>query len=151
MTEEELVTLDQRPHVTVGAAELATWVDRQGADLRWNIVGDRLLTGYLSTPVRGDEMADLLRRINRDLILEDPREGATGRGEQRVTAADLDAFTVPIGGFFPPRVNDRTLTFAWAATPKEEWELHENSDATARRRRWAEEDARRAAEDGVTR
>ena len=56
--------IPDEPYYTVPAGELAAWIEQQGDDTWWNVDGDSILTGILSFPSPGDELAAELRRIN---------------------------------------------------------------------------------------
>jgi hypothetical protein len=57
------------PHYAISSAELGAWIAEQGTDRWWNVDGDPLLTGSLSFPCPGDELAEELRRIDRLLLV----------------------------------------------------------------------------------
>src|SRR4051812_17217616 len=95
------MSLRDEPHYRIAASELAAWLEAQGTDRWWNGDGDPLLTGRVSFPCPGDEVADELRRINRMLLVQDRRKPPSGRGEQIVARA-LDGLA--------PRVGDNTRT-----------------------------------------
>ncbi len=77
------------PYYTVPAGELAAWIEQQGDDTWWNVDGDSILTGILSFPSPGDELAEELRRISRLLLVQDPQKRREARG-QEVNRTALD-------------------------------------------------------------
>ncbi|MGL4553617.1 MAG: hypothetical protein ACRC33_20840 [Gemmataceae bacterium] len=144
------MTLDQRPHARVSSADLATWIERQGPDLRWTYDGEWRPEAVIFLPVRGAEFAAELRRLSGELLVEDTRQGATTSGE-RIGADDLDRFTRRNGGCYPPTADDRVLTLAWASRPDLEWELNEDRSSTELFRQDDEALARRRAAHGQPR
>src|ERR1700716_1780368 len=121
------MSLRDEPHYTITSSDLASWLERQGTDLWWNVDGDPLLTGRLSFPCPADELATELRRINRTLLVQDPRKGPSGRGVQ-IVARDLDGLVTRLGenvqtnGTTPPWANDRLFFLCWEDRG-EEWLL----------------------------
>ena len=63
------MSIRDEPFYTLPAGELAAWIEQQGGDTWWNVDGDSILTGKLSLPSPGDELAEEIRRINRLLLL----------------------------------------------------------------------------------
>ena len=90
------MSLRDEPHFKVAATQLADWLLKQGDDRWWSVDGDALLTGRLSFPAPGDELAAELRRIDRTLLVQDRRKEPTGQG-QAITANDLDGLATRLG------------------------------------------------------
>jgi hypothetical protein len=128
------MSLTNEPHFEIPSAELATWIEQQGADRWWNVDGDPLLTGRLSIPCPGDELAEELRRINRVLLVGDPKERPDSRG-QRIGSAELDALAVrqgddiPFPGARPPWADNRVFVLCWKGCD-EDWLLIEDLETT---------------------
>jgi hypothetical protein len=132
------VSIANEPHCEVSSAELAAWIDRQGADCWWNVDGDPFLTGHLMFPCPGDELADELRRINRPLLVQDPQRRPTSRG-QTIGRDQLDELVghlgdpAPLTGPRPAWVDNRILLLCWKGTD-EDWLLVEDRETTERSR-----------------
>src|SRR5438477_562858 len=90
------MSLREEPHFRIESSQLAEWLVKQGKDRWWNIDGDALLTGRLSFPVPGDELAAELLRVKRVLLVQDRRKVPSGRGEL-ITARDLDPLVTRLG------------------------------------------------------
>jgi hypothetical protein len=123
------------------ASELARWLDQQGADRWWTVDGDPLLGGLLALPGPGDELAAVLRRINKPLLLADKDNAPEARG-QMVRAADLNqlADTLPHYGDAGPG-GDRAFYLSWKGS-EFDWLLIEDvltSESEAREARSQEE------------
>lgn len=123
------------PHYEVSATELAAWVEQQGTDTWWNVDGDPILTGRLSFPCPGDELADELRRINRPLLVQDKRKSPGAAGQQ-VDRKALDTLADSLGnnlristGDQPDWTNDRFFYLCWKGSD-EEWLLVEDRETT---------------------
>ena len=84
--------IHEQPHYEVSSAELATWVEQQGTNTWWAIGDDRYLSSRLSAQCRGDDLAAVLRRANRTLLVHDPLLRPDARG-QTITANDIDSLT----------------------------------------------------------
>ena len=83
--------LKQTSYSEVPAEELAKWLDDQGEDIYWTVDGDPELTGRLSVPCPGDELASQIRSIGKTLLVFDPRrESQARRGV--IAASELDGF-----------------------------------------------------------
>lgn len=120
---------------------LAEWIENQGADRWWRVDGDPLLTGLLSFPCPGDELADKLRRIQRTFhrTLQVHGRGKETPHPGELTWRDLDAFTEPFGalaGDRPTGDQDRMLVLRWNGDG-DEWLLIEDEGASEFYRREA--------------
>ncbi len=128
------------PHYEISSAELAAWLDRQG-DAWWSVDGDPLLTGLLAFPSPGDELSDVLRRLNRSLLVQDRRAEPRGKGE-RIDSTGLDELVTTFanhvhptnGGEKPAWVADRLFFFSWKGSSGE-WMLVEDSETAESSRR----------------
>ncbi len=121
------------PHFELPSTELAAWVERQGMDRWWNVDGDPLLTGLVSFPCPGDELAVELRRLNRPLLVQ--AESADAKGEL-IDSTRLDGLVswlrdaIPAYGVgAPPGTGDRLFYLCWKGSPAE-WLLIEDSLTT---------------------
>jgi hypothetical protein len=121
------------PHGEIPATEFAAWVEQQGADTWWSVDGDSLLTGRLTFPCPGDELAAEVRRINRPLLVGMPKK-TTDTGVSLKTA-DLDTIVsrfadhVEIKGTRPIWTNDRLLSLSWKDSG-EDWLLIEDEETS---------------------
>jgi hypothetical protein len=121
------------PHYEISSPELAAWLDRQG-DAWWSVDGDPLLTGLLAFPSPGDELAAVLRRLDRPLLVQDRRAEPKGKGE-RIDSTKLDELATTFannvhlmnGGAKPAWADDRLFFFSWKGSPRE-WMLVEDSE-----------------------
>jgi hypothetical protein len=107
--------------ILLSTQELGDWLDRQGPDRWWLIDGDPLLTSLVSFPCTGDEIAIVLRKINKSLFLL-PRDAADPSELTSLTIDDIDRFA-----FLDPFRNERMFRFRWDSTPPgQEWMLLED-------------------------
>jgi hypothetical protein len=126
------------PRYKIASSELAAWLEGQGMDRWWNVDGDPLLTGRLSFPCPGDELAAELRRINRTLLIQDRRKPSLGRGEQ-IVARDLDGLVTRLwenlqtNGTELSWTKDRLFFLCWEDRG-DEWMLVEDEETTERSR-----------------
>ncbi len=125
------------PYYEIPSAELAKWVDRFGANHWWMIDGDVYLESRLSSSCRGDELAAVLHRADRPILVQAPKTetGATG---QRIGADEIERLGVPIGDAvyqidrsqpLPEWADDKCFWMAWKGET-DEWLLSEDAHAT---------------------
>jgi len=69
-----------KPHYTLRAATLAKWIESQ-PDKWWFVDGDPLLTSILDFPCPSDELAPAIRKIGKDLLLQDKHVDSSAHGE----------------------------------------------------------------------
>lgn len=120
-------------HYEISSAELAAWLERQG-DAWWNVDGDPLLTGLLAFPSSGEELAEVLRRLDRPLLVQDRRAEPKGKGE-RIEGNKLDELVTTLGnnihmingGPKPAWVGDRLFFLSWKGS-RGEWMLVEDRE-----------------------
>src|SRR5438552_1535752 len=74
------MSLKEKPHYTLRAATLAKWIEEQ-PDKWWSVDGDPLLTSILDFPCPSDELAPAIRKIDKDLVVQDNRPGSQAKGE----------------------------------------------------------------------
>ena len=118
----------------VSAAVMADWIEQQGADRWWTVDGDPVLTGRLSLPCPGDELANELRIVNLPLIVFSEANGAASIAP--LDTERLDAFvrywgaaqSIESGGTH--QSGARMLVLAWQRTPDSEWLLLEDLETT---------------------
>ncbi|QEH36062.1 hypothetical protein OJF2_46200 [Aquisphaera giovannonii] len=130
------MSLRHERHYKIAASELASWIESQGTDLWWNVDGDPLLTGQLSLPCPGDELAEELRRIDRPLLVQDRRAAAQGGGEE-ISARELNDLVTRLGDNLhvrqgakrPPWADDRLFFLCWEGRA-DEWMLSEDRETT---------------------
>jgi hypothetical protein len=117
------------PNYEVSSSELAGWLEQQGADRWWSVDGDYVLGSLVSFPCPGDELAGVLRRLNRPLLLADKDQNPDARG-QKIRAEDLDRLVdrLPSAGRVGEKA-DRALYFSWKGSDND-WLLVED-DATS--------------------
>ena len=127
-----MATILAGPHYELPSIELAKWVEAQGLDCWWNVEGDPLLTGLLSFPCLGVELAAELRRLDRPLLVQTKSPDAKG---ERIDATRIEglvsrlreAFTMRPGSQEPIWANDRVLDLCWKSSPVS-WLLVEDSE-----------------------
>jgi hypothetical protein len=126
------------PHFELPSAELAKWLEQQPADRWWTVDGDPLLTGRLSFPCPGDELATELRKINKPLLVSAKEEMTDAHG-QLIQAEKLDDLVE----LAPYRLGDlsnlelkyyRWLSFCWKGS-EIDWELVEDLETSEESRR----------------
>ncbi len=135
------MSLRDEPHYQVESSELADWLESQGTDIWWSVDGDRFLMGQMSVPCPADELAALLRRINRPLLVRDLSNSPSARGQQ-VTARELDKLVGRAGDDIqltgsrprPAWLNEREFYLAWPDRG-DEWMLIEYVETTEAERR----------------
>jgi hypothetical protein len=126
------------PHYEIPSPELAAWLEQQGIDVWWNVDGDSLLTGRLSFPCPGDELAAELRRIDRPLLVQAKEGDAEAKG-QMIDAAHLDRVVGRFSENRKPRgtrqkwAEDRLLYLCWKGS-HHDWLLTEDSRTTEQSR-----------------
>ena len=122
------------PHFEVQSADLATWIERQGTTVWWNVDGDPLLTDRLEFPCLGDEFADALRQLNRPLLIQDPKKRKEANGKV-IAVAELDSVADLVGnnvqykGDKPFWADDRTFYCCWKGSDNE-WLLIEDRETS---------------------
>jgi len=87
-------------HYEIPAAELAAWIEQQGADAYWEVDGDYRISGRMPLPAPGDVFAAEVRRINLPLLVVDPNKNPEARG-QVIGRKDLDALVRREGDGIP--------------------------------------------------
>jgi hypothetical protein len=129
------MAIQEQPHYIIAASELAAWIEHQGVNTWWAIDGDTYLSSRVPTPCRGDELANVLRRSNRSLLIQSRESTANG---QTITQKDLDRVADHLGNNIhvidpsfpkPSWANDRCFWLCWN-DEKSEWLLAEDSIAT---------------------
>ena len=79
--ERELgMSLKDKPHYTLPATILASWIEKQ-PDRWWSVDGDPRLTAVVDFPCPSDELAPAIRRIGKDLLLYDKTAASKAHGE----------------------------------------------------------------------
>lgn len=125
------------PHYEIPSAELAKWVDGFGPDHWWMIDGDVYLESRLTSSCRGDELAAVLRRANRPILVQAPKDDAAARG-QVIGADQVERLATPIGDAvyqidrtqpLPEWADDKSFWMAWKGEP-EGWLLSEDARVT---------------------
>lgn len=129
------MSIREQPHYELPSSELAAWVEQQGPTIWWAVDGDPYLSSRVSTPCRGDELAAVLRRVNRPMLVAARDSSATG---QPITRHDLDGVVDRIGNSIhpinpalpkPKWADDRCFWMCWKGETAE-WLLTEDSEAT---------------------
>jgi hypothetical protein len=118
-------------HRPLKSTELAQWLEGQ-PDRWWTVDGDPLLTGRISFPCPGDELAAELRKINKPLLVS-AKESMTQMPEE-ITADNLDDFVekapYKLGDVTEPEVKYyRWLPLCWRGS-EIDWELVEDLEGS---------------------
>jgi hypothetical protein len=82
------MSMRQKPHYTLSAKTLADWLDSQ-PDKWWSVDGDPILTSIVDFPCPSDELAPGIRRIGKNLLLQDKNPASHAHGEE-IGADKLD-------------------------------------------------------------
>ena len=134
------MAIRDQPHYEIPAGEFAAWLERHG-DRWWSVDGDPVLTGRLTFPCPGDELAAELRRIGRPVLALDRRTPPQAKGEVAgaevldALAADLgESIHVIDGGEKPGWASDRLWDLCWKGSGTD-WILTEDTEATEAARR----------------
>lgn len=128
------MSINSEPHFELPSAELAAWIEAQGSTVWWNIDGDPLLTELVAFPCPGDEFADTLRRLNRPLLIQDPKKRPEADGRV-IGAAELDSVADRLGnnvqyaGEKPIWADDRIFYCCWKESDGE-WLLAEDRETS---------------------
>lgn len=124
------MTTLQRVSHSISANDLAKWIDQLGADRWWTVDGDPLLTGRVSFPCSGDELAEEIRTVNLPLVVFEETNEVKVTGP--VDTTNLDQLARPAWGigsfaeeFAAHRARARMLVLAWQRSPHLEWLLVE--------------------------
>ena len=129
------MSIQFEPHFEVPSAELAAWIEKQGTSVWWNVDGDPLLTDQVPFPCPGDEFAEALRRVNRPLLIQDPKKRQDAKG-QLIGEADLDSVVDRLGnnvqypGAKPLWADDRAFYCCWKGS-ENVWLLAEDKETSA--------------------
>src|SRR6266436_6780762 len=104
--------------IRLSPQELGAWLDRQGSDRWWLVDGDPLLTSLVSFPCTGDEIAAVLRRIDKPLFLLSRNAAQPGESTE-LGIEDIDRFA-----FLDPFRDERMFRLRWDSIPPgQEWML----------------------------
>jgi hypothetical protein len=82
------MSVKEKPHFTLPAATLATWLEDQ-PDRWWSVDGDPRLTSIVDFPCPSDELARAIRKTGKNLLLHDKNAASVAHGEP-VAADRLD-------------------------------------------------------------
>ena len=128
------MSIQDEPHYEIPAEELAIWLERQG-DSWWFVDGDPILAVRVSMPCPGEEIAVILRRLKRPLLVLDTSIHPQGKGEV-IDNTQLDRLMVRWGdgmtwppGQRPLSADNRFLYFSWKGSD-DEWMLREDLETT---------------------
>jgi hypothetical protein len=118
---ESIVRIRELPHFRVPVCELATWLDQQDEKSWWSVDGEPFLTERISFPCPGHELAHVLKRFDKTLLLLDPRERSEVRGDE-LSAGQLDEIA------YVDKQGDRAFQFCWEDGPDVDWILFEDRE-----------------------
>jgi hypothetical protein len=131
-----LASIPVNPHFEISSSELAAWLEEQGKDRWWNVDGDPLLTGRMTFPCPAGDLAQVLRKIGRPLLVQAKKDDRDAKG-QIIAKDELNAIVgrfeenlhVTGGGDMPACGGDRLLYLCWKGSA-DEWLLEEDSETT---------------------
>jgi hypothetical protein len=131
------MSLRDKPHYSISAAELAKWLESQGPEKWWTVDGDPVLTGRLSVPCPADEL-QALNEVDRPLwvLARSSDAGAQGNSVSAERLNDLvgrlrDQYARPTTP--EPWGDDRFLVLSWQNSDVE-WQLIEDLESTKQAR-----------------
>jgi len=108
-------------YLRIDAEELAKWLCLN-SDLYWTVDGDPVLSGMLSLPCPGDELAGALRKIGTSLMVLD-RDARLQERAGPIGASDLDGLVET------EELDARVLQFRWNDSDVE-WLLIEDEETS---------------------
>ncbi len=117
---DAILRIRDLPHFRLRASDLAAWLEAQGEESWWSVDGDPVLTQRLDFPCPSDELAEELRRFDRQLLLLDSRAQPCARGEV-LASSGLDEVAYSDDG-------NRAFQFCWADGPDVDWILFEDTE-----------------------
>jgi hypothetical protein len=82
------MTMKQKPYYTLAANTLAEWLENQ-PDKWWSVDGDPVLTSSVDFPCPSDELAPMVLRVGKNLLLQEKNPTSQAHGEA-ITADKLD-------------------------------------------------------------
>ena len=112
----------EKLHRTVSASTLAEWIERQ-PDAWWVVDGDPELMSVVDFPCPSDELAPAIRRIGKNLLVQDRRLAQDG-GEI-VEPNELDGLSDTAN-----KRQQKTLLLSWEKSDVD-WLLIEDKDGFA--------------------
>jgi hypothetical protein len=126
------------PHFELAPATLARWLDERGADTWWSADGESFLASRLAFPSPTAAVVELLRGIDRPLLIRDRRGRPDSRG-QPIAWEALDDQVERLGDSVyrtrpdvpePEWASDRFFWLCWKDRPSEadEWMLVEDRE-----------------------
>ena len=115
------VAVKQQPHYSLLPDDFAAWLEGQ-PKCWWFVDGDPLLTGQIDFPCPGDELADVIRRIDKTLLILDNASGSSACGE-RIDPSRLDELSDRDN-----RLKERTFLCCWEDADVD-WLLIEDTEA----------------------
>jgi hypothetical protein len=118
------MSVKQNPHYTVPAEALAKWIEER-SERWWFVDGDPLLTSTVDFPCPGDELAPAIRKIGKNLLLQDKDGSPTAKG-QVVQDNRLDELSDTRN-----RQQQKTLLLSWSDSDID-WLLSEDEAMVAR-------------------
>lgn len=135
---ETTFLIKERPHFELAPKTLAAWLMDQGTDRWWSVDGDPFLSSLIAMPCPADELAELLERIDKPLLIHDPKERDTSRGQRIERWEELNGLCLrlrdnekiePSEGQ-PPWLENRFFALCWK-NRNDAWLLIEDLETTA--------------------
>ncbi|HVX13588.1 MAG TPA: hypothetical protein VHC22_20560 [Pirellulales bacterium] len=101
------MSVRQMPHYTLTAKSLAEWLEGQPASW-WVVDGDPLLTSVVDFPCPSDELAPVIRKIGKNLVLQDKDPHSKANGAE-ISCEQLDDLAD-----VSDRHHQKTLRLSWS-------------------------------------
>ena len=102
-------------HAIIDANALASWLAREGDDVRWTVDGEASLEAQLDLPCTGSDLGDAVRKHGGELLVLVPHPG-----EENATDPNRLAVRDQHGR--------RVFQLAWKTDPTRPWVVAEDID-----------------------
>jgi hypothetical protein len=107
-------------HAIIDANTLASWLAREGGDVRWTVDGEASLEAQLDLPCTGSDLGDAVRKHGGELLVLMPHHGS-------VVPAGADAMD-PSRLAVKDQYGRRVFQLAWKSDPARPWVVAEDID-----------------------
>jgi hypothetical protein len=107
-------------HAIIDANALASWLAREGGDVRWTVDGEATLEAQLDLPCTGSDLGDAVRKHGGELLVLVPHHGPVVTGEKNATDPSRLAVRDDHGR--------RVFQLAWKSDPTRPWVVAEDLD-----------------------
>lgn len=107
-------------HAIIDANALASWLARQGGDVRWTVDGEASLEAQLDLPCTGSDLGDAVRKHGGELLVLVSHHGSVATVEGNATDPNRLAVKDEHGR--------RVFQLAWKSDPTRPWVVAEDID-----------------------